>query len=103
MKKYNRNLINILNISDLLVLGMRGEEDSIIISTKHQYKKAKCPTCGTLSSKLHQNHPGVVRDLPIGGRDVYLRINPRQFKCVVCRKSSSAGRNSRVGKAIEFK
>jgi hypothetical protein len=45
MKKYNRNLTNILNISDLLVLGMYGEEDSIIISTKHQYKKAKCPTC----------------------------------------------------------
>jgi transposase len=86
MKKYNRNLTNVLNISDLLVLGMHGEEDSIIISTKHQYKKAKCPTCGTLSSKLHQNHPGVVRDLPIGGRDVYLRINRRQFKCVVCRK-----------------
>jgi hypothetical protein len=54
MKKYNRNSTNILNISDLLVLGMYGEQDSIIISTKPQYKKAKCPTCGTLSLKLHQ-------------------------------------------------
>lgn len=86
MKKQPRKLSNILNISSLLVLGIYEEEKRLIVSTKHEKKQARCTICGTLSSKLHQNHSSLVRDLPIGGRDVYLRVSRRQFKCAACRK-----------------
>lgn len=49
-------------------------------------KKARCPFCGKDSEKLHQNHHYMVRDLPWGHHQVYLKINRRQFRCQGCKK-----------------
>jgi transposase len=35
---------------------------------------------------LHQNYRYLVRDLPIGNREVMLRVKRRRFKCKNCRK-----------------
>jgi transposase len=35
---------------------------------------------------LHQNYRYLLRDLPIGNREVMLRVNRRRFKCKNCRK-----------------
>lgn len=86
MNKYSHKLTKILNIESLLVLGIYEDERRLIVSTQHQHKRAKCPICNTLRFKLHQNYSSLVRDLPIGERDVYLRINRRRFKCEVCQK-----------------
>jgi transposase len=50
---------------------------------------ATCPRCGQVSHHLHQNHGYLVRDLPLSNRQVFLRVNRRQFKCKNCGKPFS--------------
>jgi transposase len=50
---------------------------------------SNCPKCGQVSNHLHQNHGHLVRDLPLSNRQVFLRVNRRQFKCKKCGKPFS--------------
>ena len=52
-------------------------------------KKLACPRSGKKSDGLHQNHEGLVRDLPMIEEDVYLKVNRRQLKCKDCKKPFS--------------
>lgn len=45
-----------------------------------------CHHCNNPTEKLHQNRPILVRDLPVFGRPVYLKIPRRQFYCPVCQR-----------------
>ncbi len=51
--------------------------------------QATCSRCGIVSSHLHQNPGYWVRDLPIADRQVWLKVNRRQFKCKACSKPFS--------------
>jgi transposase len=42
-----------------------------------------------VSHQLHQNHGYLFRDLPLSNRQVFLRVNRRQFKCKNCGKPFS--------------
>jgi transposase len=44
------------------------------------------PLCNQSSHHLHQNYRYLVRDLPIGNKEVMLRVNRRRFKCKNCHK-----------------
>lgn len=41
-----------------------------------------CPTCGTVSSKVHSHYRRCPADLPLGGRVVRLTLQARRFVCV---------------------
>lgn len=58
----------------------------MILSVSRQGKSAICPHCGQRSEKLHQNQRYLVKDLPIGEREVILNVNRRRFKCKKCQK-----------------
>ena len=62
------------------------ESDMIFVQLKAKSISAICPRCGLESHSLHQNHPHLIRDLPWNDKEVYLRINSRQFKCKKCGK-----------------
>jgi transposase len=36
-----------------------------------------CSKCGTKSHRLHQNHRHIIKDLPLGEKEVFLEINRR--------------------------
>jgi transposase len=47
-----------------------------------------CPCCGELSQDVHQRRDREgIRDLPIGGRQVVLRVRVSQFWCRHCEKA----------------
>ncbi|NJO60565.1 MAG: ISL3 family transposase, partial [Richelia sp. RM2_1_2] len=52
-------------------------------------KSAVCPHCSTKSRHLHQNQNYLVKDLPMGDKEVILNLNRRRFKCKKCRKTFS--------------
>lgn len=52
-------------------------------------KTAVCPSCGQTSRHLHQNQRHLVKDLPLGNRQVVLSVNRRRFKCKKCQKPFS--------------
>jgi transposase len=47
---------------------------------------AVCPRCGRASADYHDGYERTVRDLPILGRPVYLRVWQRRFTCHACGK-----------------
>ncbi|MGH7998716.1 MAG: ISL3 family transposase, partial [Brasilonema sp.] len=61
-------------------------DDEILIELKNKQKESKCPHCGNLTDKIHQNHWYRVRDIPMSSYDVFLQVNRRQFRCIKCNK-----------------
>jgi transposase len=61
----------------------------LILDVELEVDYATCPRCGQVSHHLHQNHGYLVRDLPLSNRQVFLRVNRRQFKCKNCGKPFS--------------
>jgi transposase len=78
-------LTQILNIPNYEVVGVETNDEQITLDIQSTIKGAKCPRCGTCSSELHENHPRIVRDLPISGKACYLRFTRRRFFCQECR------------------
>lgn len=77
-------LTQILNIPNYEVVGVETNDEQITLDIQSTMKDAKCPRCGKYSSELHENHPRIVRDLPISGKACYLRFTRRRFLCPKC-------------------
>lgn len=84
-----RQLTKILDLPEVIVKSQKILESSIILEVEKPSKTAICPNCGTVSRRLHQNHWSLIKDLPWGEKEVFLRINRRQFKCEKCQKPFS--------------
>ncbi len=82
-------LTQLLAIPNYTVVGVEMTEDTITLSIESTLEGGKCPRCGRYSADLHENHPRVVRDLPISGKVCYLRFVRRRFFCSVCNKPFS--------------
>ena len=80
-------MTDILNLTGFIVREYRFiNEVGIILLLENQQFKVTCPQCGSITDKLHQNHPSTIRDISWGEQQVYLRINRRQMRCDRCGK-----------------
>lgn len=84
-----RQITKILDLPEVGVKSQKNFESSIILEVESVGKTARCSNCGTVSRRLHQNHWSLIKDLPWGKKEVFLRINRRQFKCEKCQKPFS--------------
>jgi transposase len=83
-------LTDILDLSGVKVVSHRLHVGiGMILQVEQEKSFSTCPKCGTTSHKLHQNHRHIIKDLPFGGKEVFLEINRRQFKCEQCKKPFS--------------
>lgn len=81
-KKDIKILTELLDLKDVQVISHRLHTGiGMILQTESKKTYSICPTCGTRSYKLHQNHRHIIKDLPFGEKPVFLEINRRQFKC----------------------
>jgi transposase len=97
----NKVLTEILNLPGVIVEDYEQTESTLILSVKIPKKTAVCPKCGQRSHRLHQNKKRLIKDLPWGNQEVFLRINRRRFKCENCQKPFSETLNF-VGKRKNF-
>ncbi len=80
-------MTDILNLSGFIVRDYRFiSEVGIVLSLENQQRSITCPQCGSLTDKVHQNHPTTIRDISWGEQQVYLRINRRNMRCDCCGK-----------------
>ncbi|TWH39528.1 ISL3 family transposase [Dulcicalothrix desertica] len=84
-----RVLTELLNLPDVVVESSLQEGSVLILSVSKKVKSAVCPHCGKKSEHLHQNQKYLVKDLPMGDKEVILNLNRRRFKCKTCRKTFS--------------
>ena len=59
-------------------------EFGLVISIENEYQEAECPKCKKKTNKVNRNDSQIIRDLPMMGKSVYLKINRRQMRCQKC-------------------
>ena len=84
-----REITKILSLTGVIVKSQKQLENTLILEVESKSKTALCPRCQKISSRLHQNHYSLIKDIPWGKIEVYLRVNRRQFKCDNCLKPFS--------------
>ncbi|HLO47477.1 MAG TPA: transposase family protein [Kamptonema sp.] len=85
----NKLMTKLLNLPGVLVENSQQTEDTLIFFVKSDKKTALCPRCGQKSHRIYQNQRHLVKDLPLGNREVVLCVNRRRFKCGNCQKPFS--------------
>ena len=62
------------------------EGDRAIIAVRATASFGLCPSCGTVSRRIHSRYRRRVTDLPLSGRVVELLVIARRFRCdaVLC-------------------
>jgi len=81
-----RELADVLDIPAVSLTGYRKEPDRVEIVVELEANSAVCPECGVRSTRKHSEKLIPMRDLPCFGRQVYLLLPRRRFKCNHCRK-----------------
>ena len=82
-------LTELLNIEGVEITSYRNDNDSISLEIRSLTRESICPNCQGVSQTVHQNHYHIAQDLPISGKDVFIKYNRRQFKCKTCKKPFS--------------
>ena len=72
--------------SGFIVVSAIHDTTSTIITVRSSRDSAVCPSCGTVSQRVHSRYHRRVRDLPLSGRRVELVVSARRFRCdaVLC-------------------
>ena len=62
------------------------EGDKAVIAVRASGSVGLCPSCGTVSRRVHSQYRRRVTDLPLSGRIVQLLVIARRFRCdaVLC-------------------
>ena len=88
----------LLSLPNVTVFTCEQVEGFTILKVNLLNEGISCPHCHSYTDELHQNRPILVRDLPISGRKIYLKVPRRQFYCQNCQRYSGMmeGLNNRI-------
>lgn len=75
-----------LNLKGTSVVGYQVVEGYIWLQLKLLNQDCSCPYCQKNTTELHQTKFISVRDLPISGQPVYLKVPRRRFYCRFCQR-----------------
>ena len=70
--------------------------DKTMIAVRASGRVGLCPSCGTVSRRVHSRYRRRVTDLPLSGRIVQLQVIARRFRCdaVLCGRQIFSPRSS---------
>ncbi|HCT79613.1 MAG TPA: ISL3 family transposase [Micromonosporaceae bacterium] len=66
---------------------IRSEGEVIRVAARTPCGPLPCPGCRTLTARVHSYHERTVSDLPVGARQVVLRVRVRRLVCAGCRRT----------------
>jgi len=77
-------------LSPLVVEEVADGGDSVVVLARTQDAAVPCPACGTPTAKVHGYHGRTVRNVPVNGRPVVVRLQVRRLVCPVlaCRRQT---------------
>ena len=76
----------ILDLPEVKVESCTQIEGKVLLGLRIVGEGMVCHHCQNYTEQLHQNRPILVRDLPVFGRPVYLKVPRRQFYCPNCQR-----------------
>jgi transposase len=69
-----RQLTKVLSLSGLIVKSHKQLEKTLILEIESTSKTALCPKCQKISSRLHQNHYSLIKDIPWGENEGSIQL-----------------------------
>jgi transposase len=79
-------LENLLDLPNVSIRNVVKEGKEVFLLLGCLKEEVTCPHCSNLTDELHQTKSRLVRDLPISGQEIYLKIPRRKFYCQPCQK-----------------
>ena len=79
-------LDTLLNLPETSVVGYQQIEGYVCLHLKLLNQQISCPYCQKITRELHQTKFLLVRDLPVFGQPVYLKVPRRRFYCRCCQR-----------------
>jgi transposase len=75
-----------LDLPDVKVVGVEERASGeYVIRVESTQAWARCHRCGQISTESHgRDEPITLRHLPILGRNVYIQLRPKRFRCPYC-------------------
>ena len=81
------DLISIeLRLPELKVLSVAESEHWIEVVAEYRSETGQCPRCGRTTGKIHQSHLQRKRDARLWGKEVWIALFKRRFRCQWCNK-----------------
>lgn len=75
-----------LRLQGLEVLGVEETAKLIEVAVQYRQEEVACPGCGHSTWQVHQWHLQRKRDAKLWGKEVWLALFKRRFRCRQCRK-----------------
>lgn len=77
-------------LSGLVIEDVTDGGDLVVVSARTQDAAVPCPVCGSPTAKVHGYHRRTVKDVPVDGRPVVVRLQVRRLVCPVlnCRRQT---------------
>lgn len=77
-------LENLLKLPKVSIQNVIQEDEEVFLILTCTEEKVECQCCSNVTDELHQTRHVMVRDLPISGQVVYLKVPRRKFYCKHC-------------------
>jgi transposase len=74
----------LLGFTSIEVVGVTMEKSRIVLDCRSKFEEQICPSCLKKCKKIKSVSVREVRDMSLLGKEVYLRIESRQFHCEDC-------------------
>ncbi|WP_244204379.1 transposase family protein [Streptomyces africanus] len=68
-------------IDDVDVEAVTAAFGTVDVMARGRAAGAACPDCGRFSNRVHDSYVGRLKDLPLGGQSVVIRLTVRRFLC----------------------
>lgn len=78
------DLHTLLNLPELAITSVEMTDEQLVVHCHNRLGEAICPSCLRPTGEVKKYYRRTIRDLPITGRAVYLKLEERQFFCYDC-------------------
>ncbi|MEU5547683.1 ISL3 family transposase [Streptomyces sioyaensis] len=68
-------------LGDVMVEDVIDTGESVLLAARVRADAARCPDCGTWSSRVHDRYGRRIADQAVGGRPVVVHLQVRRFRC----------------------
>ncbi|MGW6362450.1 ISL3 family transposase [Streptomyces sp. NPDC055092] len=79
-------------VEGVVIENVVSEGELVAVRARTAAERVVCPSCGTLSSRVHSQYVRRLADSAVGGRPVLIELRVRRFRCGqrLCRQATSA-------------
>ena len=76
----------ILDLEEAIINDVKNYSDSIHFYFSMKRMPHKCPSCGSITEKIHDYRTNIIKDIPIMGKYTFLHYKKRRYRCDCCGK-----------------